>query len=735
MQIIKKDRYPGIRSFEADDERLFYGRTKEIDSLFSLVTIKPLIILFGKSGLGKTSLIKAGLGSLLKNNNFFPLMIRLQNTSVSPIDTVISELEPYVDKSKLEQFGGKSSNVIWEAINACNFFDPSGVPATPILIFDQFEELFNHDISLRHQWASQLSDLIEGRRPKDVVEILQLIPRSERTAEQLEWFEPPLVKILFSIRSDRMSDLHQLRSEFPGILQNRFELKPLQVDQAKEAIIKPATLIGNEFSSIPFEYETETVNEILENLKNETGEIESFQLQIICQHIEKYVKSNKWDSVDKVTINTWVLDGKEGIALILRNYYLDNIADLGSKGEQLAARKLLEEGLIADGRRIGVAEAVVKGTFKIDDKLLGRLLLSRLIRPEDSRLGRTYEISHDTLVVPILDALKNRRFVEEYRKDEEEKKQLKIGQIEMKKKQKRSYLVILVSIIFLVTFLVLYLNQKEATDRAFSNEKRVQTIIDAIYFYENRFALASRQDTITGKIKYGFINKQGEPMIDYKYDEASAFDNETEFAKVVVDGKKFWIDTTEVKYTLAESFEELNEFSEALDLRRKELEIIPNTIARGSSLLIVQMDQNELQTLPPQIGHLTLLYYLNLEENQLKSLPAEIGKLEFLRILILSNNSIETLPIEIGSLLNLESLFLEGNELKTLPPDIGELENLSFIHLENNSIETLPSEIGKLEGLQYLLLGGNPISEEEKEKIRNLLPNCEVYFDIVDFEN
>ena len=236
MTILKKDRYPGIRSFEAEDKRLFYGRTKEIDDLFSLVKIKPLVVLFGKSGLGKSSLLKAGLGSVLLENHFFPIMIRVQDTSVSPIKTVLSELEPFIDQKKLAQFGGKSTNQIWEAINASSFKDSNGNPATPVLIFDQFEELFNHEKTVQSEWAAQLSDLVEGRRPKDVVEAFQQIPRRERTAEQLAWFEPPEVKILFAIRSDRMSELHQLRFQLPAILQNRFELKPLQSSQALSLI-------------------------------------------------------------------------------------------------------------------------------------------------------------------------------------------------------------------------------------------------------------------------------------------------------------------------------------------------------------------------------------------------------------------------------------------------------------------------------------------------------------------
>ena len=85
-----KNRYPGIRSFEADDQILFNGRSKEIDELFNLIKIKHLVVLFGKSGLGKTSLLKAGVGPLLLKQHYFPIIIRLQDTSVSPTTSVLN---------------------------------------------------------------------------------------------------------------------------------------------------------------------------------------------------------------------------------------------------------------------------------------------------------------------------------------------------------------------------------------------------------------------------------------------------------------------------------------------------------------------------------------------------------------------------------------------------------------------------------------------------------------------
>lgn len=171
------------------------------------------------------------------------------------------------------------------------------------------------------------------------------------------------------------------------------------------------------------------------------------------------------------------------------------------------------------------------------------------------------------------------------------------------------------------------------------------------------------------------------------------------------------VDTQEVWfYTLEEAMKQPKEVKH-LSLRERNFETFPTEILTFENLERLDIAMNLFTTLPDSIGKLKKLTRLSCAYGYLTHLPGSIGDLE-----------------------NLESLVLLDNKLTSLPPEIGNLKKLRRLNLALNPIqfELLPEELfnlSKLEELAFEDTFHRPIfSEEERQKIRQRLPNCMLYF-------
>ena len=62
--------WPGLDAFDEAGRDFFHGRDGEAEELLHRVASAPMTVLFGRSGLGKTSLLKAGLFPRLRQRRF-----------------------------------------------------------------------------------------------------------------------------------------------------------------------------------------------------------------------------------------------------------------------------------------------------------------------------------------------------------------------------------------------------------------------------------------------------------------------------------------------------------------------------------------------------------------------------------------------------------------------------------------------------------------------------------------
>src|ERR1700712_2615745 len=165
----------GLQSYTEEQANFFFGRDKEINLLTTLIRTNTLTIVFGKSGTGKTSLLNAGVFPKLRIDNSLPFSIRLDFRDDSPdlITQIKKVLRSEIDKNEIKVESYPSNETLWEYFHR----EPVWKKVTPILVFDQFEEMFTlgkkstrfGDEEIEIFWE-ELSDLVENSIPEKLVD-------------------------------------------------------------------------------------------------------------------------------------------------------------------------------------------------------------------------------------------------------------------------------------------------------------------------------------------------------------------------------------------------------------------------------------------------------------------------------------------------------------------------------------------------------------------------------------
>ena len=410
----KSYRYPGVQPFRTLDSDIFFGRSDEQNKLYKLLMLEKLVVLFGKSGYGKSSLINAGIIPILQDKSkqerfqYAPIHVRIGKVSgqpESPVQKVTLKLnEQFNDVPKwsfLDKCGHTSS--FWYQFKKKQSPDANKF----IIIFDQFEEFFTYPKKEQEVFRWELAELLFTTIPQYVRDQLENI-----TDEQDTLLSAPLnIKVLFSIRSDRLSLLHSMKDALPTILQSTFEIKGLRANQAKDAITLPALIQDEKFITPPFSYKEDAMNIILKELSTVQGDgtesIESFQLQILCQACETRIEEMAKADTGPLKISMDDLPKFDNLYEAYYNRQIEKLPqELREDAQTILEGLIFEDPRSGECRRLSVDENILRGRYAYLDArqdMLSLLENTFLIRREINTVGGlSYELSHDTIIVPII---------------------------------------------------------------------------------------------------------------------------------------------------------------------------------------------------------------------------------------------------------------------------------------------------------------------------------------------
>ncbi len=482
-----KNRYPGLKPFTEKEQNLFFGRNEDIENLYQKIRHSQIVVVHSKSGLGKSSLLNAGIvPKVIDNKLATPYTIRLGGYSENTTEQQFTPVEKLKNALKTDTSKGnfaidkiaQNDTSLWYHFKKLVFSQKQLNNNNLLLIFDQFEELFTYPVEQVQEFGEQIITALRESFPAHLIEnIEKALNDSQINADELEQITQPLnIKVVFAIRSDRMSLMQQLVKYLPDILHNLYELSPMGLKQAREAIVKPAQLPDAGFLTKPFEYQNDLVEKILNSLKDRKDHIETFQLQIVCSYCENQITKKQ-----SLTSNPYTLTPKDvsDIKDILENFYTELLENLKYKNEdeKLNVRKVLEETLIfeKDQRRMLVYEGVLK--TMISAELLKQLADSFIIRSEPySSGGFSYELSHDTLVAPILKAGKIRKA----KAQEAEQLRMKNEELRIEKKKQAKLRKILISsgaIILFIACLSIWAIYQMNKAQKLARQNKIETLI------------------------------------------------------------------------------------------------------------------------------------------------------------------------------------------------------------------------------------------------------------------
>lgn len=416
--------YKGLRPYTVEDQVYFFGRERDEDIIESNLDSATLTILHGASGVGKSSVLMAGVLPRVRETPGVAVVLFREWQTTEFLTALKRELLRAVGEKvggELKADEGKSFS---DLVRECN--QRLGGPV--FFIFDQFEEYFQYH-------AAPPGD---GRPPSAQAEHFDLeLARAVNRRDVKAHF-------LLSLREDSLSKLDRLSGRIPNLLGNTLRLEHLNRESAEEAIRGPL----GKFNDLhperkPVKIEGGLVKELLDqieaggvNLDRDARAsaqpgaaaygIETPFLQIVLERLWEE-EEKTWEAAEGESdwLRLETLNRLGGAAEIVRTHLdkvmseLDEIAAArgaavtGERAREVAAAVfgfLVTPSLTKWAHTAGdlTSLAGMPADRRPEVEAVLELLASsevRVLRPVQPPLGQTelrYEIFHDVLAPAIL---------------------------------------------------------------------------------------------------------------------------------------------------------------------------------------------------------------------------------------------------------------------------------------------------------------------------------------------
>lgn len=414
--------WPGPEAFREADAKFFFGRERPRDQLTRLVLQNRLVILYGRSGLGKTSLLRAGTFPMLREALSLPVYVRLRFTapasdlSLGLRRQVKSALEAAATHAHVEGPSFDETATLWEWFyrSDAHFFNERSRRVRPLLVFDQFEEAFTHGRSTAalaaatDQFLDELIDLVRGSVPATVARRFEQDPALALTFA----IDRDPCGVLLACRQEFLAELLRLRPRLPTLLDRRFELSGMTLEEAARVVTGPGGhLVESGVDQLIVQF-VAAARRSSEDHNTDDTTVDPAILSIFCRGLNDTRRSRQLPRITKDLV-TGTQDA------IIADFYRRSVADLPPQ-----VHRFIEDQLVTEsGYRNSAAVEEALRTDEVTRNAIDLLVERRLLRQEGAGGRARLELTHDVLTDPILQSRNLRRMREREQRAREEAEQ------------------------------------------------------------------------------------------------------------------------------------------------------------------------------------------------------------------------------------------------------------------------------------------------------------------------
>jgi tetratricopeptide (TPR) repeat protein len=377
--------YVGPRPFRAADADRFFGRHREALDIRSIWPAERVVVLHGPAGVGKTSLLNAGILPLLVSGEEIDLLPigRLVHQPARPVATDRADNGyRYTLLSSWAPFGeppGPNTTVQEFLAARPRLTNTRGEPFSVLAAIDQFEELFTSFPARDDQTEQLIDELAEAVR------------------------ETEAFSLLLIVRDDHLATLSRYEgrlSPYPVVYRR---LEALDAEAAAEAVTEPLARTRRSFAP-------EAVDSLIERLRTfrytdrllhtvtlKHDRIEPLDLQIACANLW----SSLPDDVDVITDANLRAFGDPGQAAA--DFYdtaVRDVCQLTQHAEvyETELREWIESVFITERGTRGTALRGITTTADMPNSVADAFADLRILTPEYRNQSTWYQLGQDRLI-------------------------------------------------------------------------------------------------------------------------------------------------------------------------------------------------------------------------------------------------------------------------------------------------------------------------------------------------